>query len=100
MDENTIHIKETTPKLKTKKCKFLATLLSIFLSYGIYALTITSWLYTYDYFISFFTLVLSFIIMGIVRSKLRNISIPFNQREFQYSDLEISQWYISKELCL
>jgi len=37
--------------------------------------------------------------MGIIRSKLRNSVIPFNQREYQYSDKAIADWYSAKELC-
>jgi hypothetical protein len=53
----------------------------------------------YDYFMAFFALILSFIIMGIVRSKLRNSVIPPNQREYQYNDKGIADWYTAKELC-
>ena len=52
-----------------------------------------------DYFIAIATLVLSFIIMGIVRSKIRNSVIPVNQREYQYNDQGIADWYTAKEIC-
>jgi hypothetical protein len=55
--------------------------------------------YFYDFFIALLSLVLTFIIMGIIRSKLRNAVIPFNQREYQYNDKAIADWYVAKELC-
>jgi hypothetical protein len=53
----------------------------------------------YDYFIAIATLLLSFIIMGIIRSKIRNSVIPMKQREYQYNDQGIADWYTAKEIC-
>ena len=99
MQNDFIDMIEPTPILKTKKCKFISILLQLFLQFSIYASTAISW-YLYDYFIAFFTLILSFIIVGIIRSKLRNVSIPFKQREYQYNDKGIATWYTAKVLCL
>lgn len=99
MNEDFLEMIEPTPKLISKKCKLISLILRIFLQFSIYILTVTSWL-VYDYFIAFFTFILSFIIIGIIRSKLRNSVIPFKQREYQYSDKAIADWYTSKEFCL
>lgn len=89
---------EPTPKLYSKKCKAIALLLKLFLQYTTFLVALISW-YIYDYFIAGATLLLSFIIMGIIRSKIRNSVIPPKQREFQYNDKGIADWYTAKEIC-
>ncbi|MFA5455472.1 MAG: hypothetical protein WC272_09150 [Sulfurimonas sp.] len=98
MSDNFIDMIEPTPKLHSKRCKIISFILRIFLQFSTYAVTLLVW-YMYDYFMAFFALILSFIIMGIVRSKLRNSVIPPNQREYQYNDKGIADWYTAKELC-
>ncbi len=89
---------EETPKLNSKKCKLISMILRIFLQYGIYIIGLLAWL-KYDYFIGIATFLLSFIVMGIIRSKIRNIVIPIKQREYQYNDQGIADWYTAKEIC-
>ncbi|HEY9203556.1 MAG TPA: hypothetical protein VIM82_04430 [Sulfurimonas sp.] len=98
MQDEFIELKEQTPVLHSKKCRFAALALRLFLQYATVLTALVSW-YLYDLFIALLALVLAFIIMGIVRSKIRNISIPFSQREYHYSDKEIAEWYTAKILC-
>lgn len=93
-----IDLIEPTPKLHTKRCKIISFLLGLFLQYATFLCAFSAW-YFYDFFIALLTLVLAFIVVGIIRSKLRNSVIPPNQREFHYSDKAIAQWYSAKELC-
>ncbi|MDA7816559.1 hypothetical protein N9A28_00025 [Sulfurimonas sp.] len=90
---------EQTPKIETQKCKLVSILLWLTLQYSIYVITIIAF-YMYDYFIAFLALVLSFIVIGIVRSKIRNSVIPVKQREYHYTDRGIADWYTARELCL
>ena len=99
MQDDIIDMIEPTPKLHAKRCKLISFLLKIFLQFSIYILTIAAWL-LYDYFIAFFTLILSYLIIGIIRSKLRNSVIPIKQREYQYNDKGIADWYTARELCI
>ena len=99
MQTDYIELIEPTPKLYSKKCKFIAFALKIFLQFTTIAVALITW-YLYDYFIAMATLLVSFIIMGIIRSKLRNSVIPSSQREYQYNDQGIADWYTAKELCL
>jgi len=99
MQNDYIDLIEPTPKLHSKKCKFIAFILRIFLQFTTFLASLLTW-YLYDYFFALFALVLSFIIMGIIRSKLRNTVIPPKQREYQYNDQGIADWYTAKELCL
>ena len=89
---------EPTPKLHSTKCKIVAMAVRIFLQFTTIIAGIIMW-FLYDYFIAIATLILSFVIMGIVRSKLRNSVIPPKQREYQYSDKGIADWYSARELC-
>lgn len=99
MQNDFIEMIEPTPVLKSKKCKIVSFLLRIFLQFSPYAVTLLIW-YMYDYFIAFFVLILSYIIVGIIRAKLRNSVIPVKQREYQYNDQGIADWYTARELCI
>lgn len=93
-----IDLFEQTPKLESKKCRFFAFILWIFLQFSIYIIALYSIFY-YGYIEAFFITIFSFIVIGIIRSKLRNSSIPITQREFAYNDRAIATWYTAKELC-
>jgi len=89
---------EPTPVLGSKKCRYAALALKLFLQYATILAAFTAW-YLYDLFIALSALILTFIVMGIVRSKMRNSAIPFSQREHYYSDKEIADWYMAKVIC-
>ncbi|QSZ41571.1 hypothetical protein GJV85_05440 [Sulfurimonas aquatica] len=89
---------EPTPKLTSKKCKLISFTLRIFLQFSPYLTGLVVW-FMYDYFIAIGVLLLSFIVVGIIRSKLRNSVIPFEQREYPYNDQGIADWYTAKILC-
>lgn len=99
MQNDIIEMMEPTPKLHTKKCKMISDTIWFFLKFTTYITTTLSW-YVYDYFIAFFVLILTFIIMGIIRSKLRNVAIPKKQQEYQYNDKGIADWYTAREICV
>lgn len=99
MQNDFIDLIEPTPKLHSKKCKLVSFLLRLFLQFTTFLVPLIVW-YVYDYFIAILTLVLSYIIMGIIRSKLRNAVIPPKQREYQYNDQGIADWYTARELCI
>ena len=98
MQNDYIDLIKPVPKLHSTRCKLLSFLLRIFLKYATYAVALFSW-YLYDYFIALAMLVLSFIIIGIIRAKLRNISIPISQQEYQYNDKGIADWFMAREIC-
>ncbi len=98
MQDDIIEVIEPTPKLTTKRCKLISYAIKIFLQTATIAAALISW-YLYDYFIAGATFLLAFIIMGIIRSKIRNSAIPPKQREYQYNDQEIAEWFTAKELC-
>jgi hypothetical protein len=93
-----IDMMQPTPKLLSKRCKIIALFLRLFLQYAIYPLSAVVW-YFEGWFIAVLTLLLSFVIIGIIRSKLRNDSIPVKQREYNYNDQGIATWYTAKQFC-
>jgi len=99
MQNDYLEMIEPTPKLHTKRCKAISYAIWVFLKFTTYFTTALAW-YIYDYFIAFFVLILTFIVMGIVRSKLRNIAIPPKQQEHPYSDKGIADWYSAREICI
>ena len=99
MQPDYIDLIEPTPILHSKKCKIISMILRIFLQFTTFITSLIAW-YLYDFFIAVLTMVLTFIIMGIIRSKLRNSVIPPTQREYQYNDQGIADWFSAKELCL
>ena len=98
MQDDFIDQIEPTPKLRSKKCKLISLTLRLFLDFTTICAGLIAW-YFYDYFIAIATLLLTFIIMGIIRSKIRNSVIPIKQREYQYNNKGISDWYTAKEIC-
>ena len=99
MQTDFIDMIEPTPKLKTRKCRFISLSLRLFLQFTTVVVGLIAW-YFYDYFIAIGALLLSFIIVGIIRAKLRNSVIPTKQREYHYSDQGIADWYTARELCI
>lgn len=89
---------DPTPTLPTRRCRLIARLLGYGLSYGNYAVAAVVWMQS-DGFIAAGSLLLGFIVFGILRSKLRNDSIPPAQRELSYSDYAIATWYLSRNHC-
>ena len=68
MPNNIIDMIEPTPKLNSKKCRFISFLLRVFLQFTTVTVGLVTW-YVYDYFIAVAALILSFIIMGIPKSR-------------------------------
>ena len=40
------------------------------------------------------------LVSGVISSKMRIASIPFEQREMSYSTMAIVKWYVAKNICL
>ena len=87
-----------TPKPPNKQCQLLRIVLTTFLSYGIYILSAGVWFF-YNWYYALSVLLLAFVLMGILRSKLLHSSIPKQQQEFTYSDKDIAAWYLHMYVC-
>jgi len=98
MENDYIDLKEPTPILHSKKCKYIAFGIKLLLQYLSIITAFMAW-YLYDYFIAGATLLITFLIVGIVRAKIRNSVIPLHQMEYHYTDKEIANWFTEKEFC-
>lgn len=100
MNKNSVDIDEIrpTPIHKNMKCKVLSIGIRLVLQFFSITATLLSW-YMYNFFIAVAVLMLSFVIMGIVRSKLRQSSIPATQQEYGYSDAQIASWVVNQYFC-
>lgn len=98
MENETIQQIQPTPKLTTTRCKLLEKTLTLALNSATFAVALTSYI-LYDWFVAFFTLVFSFLLTGIVRSKLRVLAIPSQQQERNYKDKELIAWYLFLYVC-
>ena len=90
---NTIELFDPVPKLKTKKEKFYAMLIALGLSYGYIILALLVWLES-NWYIALSTLLLAFLVTGIISSKLLHLYVPRKQHEFSYSSKELASWVI------
>ena len=98
MENDYIDLIEPTPILHSRKCKVIAFSIKLLLQYSSFITAFIAW-YLYDYFIAGATLLITFLIIGIVRAKMRNSVIPPHQREYHYTDEGIANWFSAKELC-
>jgi hypothetical protein len=88
---------EPTPEPLKPSCRIAARLLGWLLTYGTYLLAAGAW-YLYDWFYAIAALLLGFVVIGIVRAKIRNISIPPAQQEYQYTDQAIAKWFVVRRM--
>ena len=87
-----------TPHPPNQGCKLLHLLFSGFLCYGAVIIAIGVW-WLYNWYYALSALLLAFILIGILRSKLLHSSIPKVQQEFTYSDKDIAAWYLHMYVC-
>lgn len=97
-NEHPIFLIDPTPTLPTRQCRLIARILGWGLSYGNYSIALIVW-WKSDWFIAIGGLLLGYIVFGIIRSKLRNDSLPPAQRETPYNDYAIATWYLSRNHC-
>lgn len=98
MNNETIEPIQDVPKLTTKACKIYALLLNYILRFSSVLIAIYVW-YAYHLFYALGALIMSYLIFGIIKAKMRDQAIPMKQHERNYSDKELAIWFIAKELC-
>jgi len=90
---------EPTPEIVNRRCKLMVYAIKSGLSYGSFVIAAYLW-YAYDLFFAVAGLLISYVVLGIIRSKIRNSVIPLEQQEYQYTDMAIASWYVAKRLCI
>ena len=89
---------EPTPVFTTKPCAFLVHIIGFSLTYMPFLSAVPIALNA-DYFFAAATLLLGYLISGIIRSYMRNNSIPKKQQEYSYSDKAIASWFLYRTYC-
>jgi len=76
----------------------------MFSLYGILTfapLVVGVWIgYVYDLWIGIAFFLFLTLVSGVICSKMRICSIPYEQREMSYSTMAIVKWYLAKNICL
>ena len=87
------------PPTLNKKCKLLAIFMTLLLL-GLPAVLALYFWYLYDQIlIALFLFIFLQIVSGVITSKMRIISIPFDQIDIDYTTYEIAKWYLYKHFC-
>ena len=89
----TLELFEPVPALETNREKLYALLISLGLSYGYILIALWVWLVS-SWYIALSTLLLGYIVSGIVSSKLLHSYVPRKQHEFSYSSKDLAAWII------
>ena len=98
MEEFVPPIIEVVPKIKGFRCKVLMVTLYTLLTFA--PLVIGAWIgYAYNLWIGIAFILFLTLVSGVVSSKMRVSSIPFAQREMNYSTMAIVKWYLAKNIC-
>ncbi len=95
--DDIIDLIESTPVLKTRRCKILSRLIAFCLTFGSVLLALGTW-YLYNLLYAGAALIIGYLVIGIIRSKMRNSVIPRMQQEYHYTDRAIADWFVAKEL--
>ena len=90
---DTIELFEAVPPLQTKQEKFYAALMSFGLSYGYFLLALIVW-WQSSWYMALSTLLLAYLLTGIISSKLLHMYVPHKQHEFSYSSKDLAAWVI------
>ncbi len=98
MEPHTIDMIEPTPTPDTLTCKVYVWLITLSLKSAALLLALLVWA-RFDAVMAFFALLLGYLIIGIVRAKLRADAIPRHQLEHPYSDYAIACWVAMRRLC-
>ena len=94
MQEEIIEEYQKTPVFESSYLKAVVKLLGFILGFTPFIVGILFWAFT-DWFYALAALLLSYLLSGIVSSKLRHFYIPFFQREFSYSSYELAAWVVA-----
>ncbi len=89
---------ENTPKMVGPKCKAIAW--AIFFGLTLLPLLVAMYVWiVYDWMIAIGVGLFLYLASSIVSSKLRLVSIPADQRERDFSSMEIAKWYTRYHFC-
>ncbi|WP_024954581.1 hypothetical protein [Sulfurospirillum arcachonense] len=91
---------EVMPKVKGLWCNFLVYILYLGLTLTPFGVGVFFWWYLHSIWIGFLFFLFALIISIVIISKMRINSIPFSQREMNYSTMAVVKWYVGKNICI
>ena len=91
--QDTIELFEKVPQLNTRQERIYATLISFTLSFGYYLIALVVWSQS-SWYIALSTLLLAYLLTGIISSKLLHAYVPHKQQELSYSNKDLAAWII------
>ncbi len=81
------------PPTPTKKCKITAIIVTLLLLGLPAVMALYFWFVFDNILIAFFLFIFLQIVSGVITSKMRSASIPFDQIDIDYTTYEIAKWY-------
>jgi hypothetical protein len=91
---------EVVPKIEGFWCNFLVYLIYIvILMTPFFIGSFFGW-YLHSFWIGFLFLLFGILTRSVIISKMRINSIPFEQREMDYTTLAVVKWYVGKNKCI
>ena len=88
----------TVPRFVTRRCRWAAAGLTLLLNWGPLAAGGAGWL-LYDWTVAVAATVLVFLLVGIITSKLRYLSVPPDSGETVHKTSAVVRWYLARNLC-
>jgi len=98
--DETQFIIEVMPKIEGFWCNFFVWIVYIAIVLAPFIVGAFFWWYLHSAWIGFLFLLFAMLVRGVLTSKMRINSIPFAQREMNYSTLAVVKWYIGKNKCI
>jgi len=91
-------ILELVPKIKGFWCRIL--MFSLYGALTFIPLIAGLWIgYVYNIWVGIAFFLFLTLVSGVISSKMRVCSIPFDQREMNYSTMAIVKWYLARNIC-
>lgn len=87
------------PPTLDKKCKLIAVIITLLLLLLPLVCALYFWYESEQTLIALFLFIFLQFVAGVITSKMRIVSIPFDQIDIDYTTYEIVKWYIHKHLC-
>lgn len=97
MKDESIEIIEPTPEPESLRCKLAVYAIAAALYAGPYIVALATW-YRFDLFFGAGAFLIAYLVIGIIRAKLRNGVVPLLQQEYHYTDKAIAAWFVVKGL--
>ena len=90
---------EVMPAIREARCKLVVYIIYLAITTMPVLIGVFFWWYLHSIWIGFLMFLFFVLASGIVVSKMRVNSIPFNQRELNYSTIAVVKWYVGKNIC-